>query len=129
MAVETEVKDRQFANAGRLPISRLVSELRFHAMVVNFAKWLGADTETRSPEQLAIYFLSSYVKRVTGDFHDRCVSGLIAGAAPTLVRAGDGYDQEAHRQWRSRNYARLEKHYSWMVRFIVAMSVVIERSA
>lgn len=124
LASEKEGKNEDFAKIGRLPISSVVSELRFHVQFINFAKSLSTDTETRSPAELSKYLLSSYVKRMTGRFHDGGVSGLIG----ELVGSQD-YNEVAQRMWRSRNYRRLEKHFSWMTRFLVAMSVVIAHPA
>ena len=60
---------------------------------------------------------------MTGRFHDRSVSGLIG----EIVGSPD-YNEVAHRMWRARNYERIEKHFSWIPRFLVAMSVVIART-
>jgi hypothetical protein len=114
----------EFTKIGRVPVSQIISELRMHTRLINFGKELGADTGTRSPTQFAKYFLAAYVRRMTGDFRDRGVSGLVAEILDL-----DGYNEVAQRMWRSRNCARMEKHYSWMVKFFVAMDVVIEHSA
>ena len=116
--------ENELRKIGRVPIPRLLSELRFHITLINFAQSLKADTETHSPEELAKYLFSSYVRRMTGDFHDRCVSGLIGEAV-----GSDGYSEVAHRMWRSRNYERLESHYAWMVTILVAASVVMNHTA
>jgi hypothetical protein len=109
---------------GRVPISRIVSELRFHIKFINFAALLAADTEAHSPTELAKYLISGYVQQMTGEFRDRCVSGLVGE-----VSGSDRYTEDAHRMWRSRHYERLEKHYSWMVKLLVAMSIVMEHTA
>lgn len=124
LASEKEGINEEFAKMGRLPISSVVSELRFHVQLINFAKTLSADTETRSPTELSKYLLSSYVKRMTGRFHDGGVSALIG----ELVGSQD-YNEVAQRMWRSRNYRRIEKHFSWMTHLLVAMSVVIAHPA
>jgi hypothetical protein len=114
----------ELSKVGRFPIPRIVSELRFHIRFINFAQLLGADTETHSPGELAKYVISGYARHMTGDFHDRCVSGLIGE-----VIHSDRYTEDAHRMWRHRHYERLENHYSWMVKLLVAASVVMEQSA
>jgi len=124
IASGSEIENLRFSQIGRVPVSRIVSELRFHIRFINFAKSLSADTETRSPAELAKYLLTSYVRRMTGRFRDRCVSGLVGQIVGSCE-----YDEVAQRMWRARNYERLEKHYSWMVKFLVAMSVVIEHTA
>jgi hypothetical protein len=45
--------DEKLTQAGRLPISRVVSELRSYVKFLNFAERLSADTETRSPVELS----------------------------------------------------------------------------
>ena|ERR1700730_1895452 len=116
--------ENELIRIGRIPIPRIVSELRFHIKFVNFAQLLAADTETHSPSELAKYLISGYVQQMTGEFRDRCVSGLVGEIA-----GSDRYTEDAHRMWRSRHYERLEKHYSWMVKLLVAMSVVMEHTA
>ncbi|MGH2510550.1 MAG: hypothetical protein ACRDHZ_24510 [Ktedonobacteraceae bacterium] len=125
LAWGSEVENRQFTKIGRVPISRIISELRFHIKFINFATLFSADTETRSPAEVAKYLLTGYVRRMTGRFHDRCVSGLVG----EIVGDPEFYNEVAHRMWRTRNYRRLEKHYAWMVKFLVAMSVVIAHTA
>jgi hypothetical protein len=116
--------ENELTKIGRIPISRIVSELRFHIKFINFAQLLAADTETHSPAEVGKYLISGYVRRMTGDFHDRCASGLIGE-----VIGSDSYTEEAHRMWRNRHYKRLEKHYSWMVKLLVAASVVMQHTA
>ena len=120
IALEKEGKNIDFAKLGRLPVSQVISELRFYIKLINFADSFSAETQTRSPEELSKYLLTSYVRRMTGRFHDRSVSGLLAEVTDSAE-----YNEVAHRMWRSRNYDRLEKHFSWMTKFLVAMSVVI----
>jgi hypothetical protein len=123
IALENKGKSNEFSKIGRLPISQIVSELRIYIKVINFANSISADTETRSPVDLSKYLLTSYVRRMTGRFHDRNVSGLIAEITGPIE-----YNEVAQRMWRARNYKRLDKHFSWMTRFLVAMSVVIAHS-
>jgi hypothetical protein len=113
----------ELGKIGRIPISRIVSELRFHIKLINFAQLLRKDTETHSPGELAKYLISGYAKRMTGDFHDRCVSGLIGE-----VIHSDRYTEDAHRMWRNRHFERLEIHYSWMVQLLVVVSVVMDHT-
>ena len=124
IALEKKETNPEFAIIGRLPISLLVSELRFHIKFISFAGTLSADTETHSSVELSKYLLTSYVRQMTGRFHDRSVSGLIGE-----VVGPQDYSEEAHRMWRNRNYDRIEKHFSGMTRFLVAMSVVIAHTA
>jgi hypothetical protein len=109
---------------GRIPVLRLVAELRFYAGFFTLAERLAKDIKTRSPVEFAKYVFTGYVKRMTGDFHDRCVSGLIG----ELVGPKD-YAETAHAMWRSRNYKRLDGHHSEIARLLVAMSVVANHQA
>ena len=124
IAAEDEKDRAQFAKLGRIPLSRLVAELRFHIRFINSAESLAVDTEAHSLGEVSKYILSSYVKRRTGRFHDRNVSGLIGE-----IIASPDYNEVAHRMWRNRNYERLEKHFSRITEFLVAMSVVIAHPA
>jgi hypothetical protein len=75
-------------------------------------------------ESLGKYLLSAYVKRITGKFHDKEVSALVGNATST-----DGYDETAHRMWRSRNYSRIQKQCSSLVDLIVDVGPVIGKEA
>jgi hypothetical protein len=116
--------DEQFeidlTNLGGVPVSQLTYELRKYANFVTLAERLSNDTETRSLVEFSKYLLTSYVKRMTGDFHDMAVSALIGD----LIGPSD-YSETAQSQWRYRNYDRLDGHHSQIVKFLVAMSVVV----
>ena len=116
--------DQKLAEIGRIPITRIVEELRIHIKLINLARLFGKDTQIRSPTELFKYLLTSYVKRMTGRFHDRSLSGLIGD----LVDSPD-YDEVAHRMWRNRNYRRLERNFAWLTRFLVSMSVAMTHTA
>jgi hypothetical protein len=124
VASEKSSKNELLSKIGRLPISSVISELRFHVRFINFARSLSADTGTRSPAELSKYLLISYVKRMTGRFHDKSTSCLIGG-----ICGSQDYNEVAQRMWRLRNYRRLEKHFCWMTNILVAMSVVIAHAA
>ena|ERR1700719_3393045 len=120
---EKEGKNTELETIGRLPVSRLVNELRLYTRLIKLTSSISAETETRSPAELAKYLASSYVRSMTGRFHDRSVSGLVSE-----VSSSPEYNEVAHRMWRTRNYERIDKHFSWMTRFLVAMSVVIAQT-
>jgi hypothetical protein len=122
---EQTAKADVLSEIGGMPISQLVTELRLHAMVANFAQLLKQDTEARSAREVARYLLTAYVRRMTGRFHDEPVSGLVG----EILKVTDDYNDVAQRMWRSRNYKRLDSHFSQLVKFIVAMSVAIEHTA
>jgi hypothetical protein len=113
-----------FAKMGRIPPSRIVSELRLYIRVINLAQSVRKDTGSHSLAEVSKYLLSSYVRRMTGTFRDRNVSGLVAEVIGSVE-----YNEVAHRMWRSRNHRRLDKHYSWMTNLLVAASVVIASPA
>jgi hypothetical protein len=119
IASEKQGKSSQLAKIGRLPISTVVAELHLYIGFINFASALSVDTETRSPADLAKYLLSSYVLGMTGHWHDRGVSSIVGEVS------GSDYEEVRYRMWRNRNYRRMTKHFAWMTRFLVAMSVVI----
>jgi hypothetical protein len=124
IALEDERNREEFAKIGRIPPSRMISELRVYGRLIKLTESLRVDTEAHSLAEVSKYFLSSYVKRMTGSFHDRNVSGLI-GEAAGLPECND----VSHRMWRHRNYERLEKNLSGMTDLLVAISVVMNRPA
>jgi len=113
-----------FTKMGRIPLSRVVSELRFYTRLLNLAELLRKETASHSLGEVSKYLLTSYVRRMTGSFRDRNVSGLVGEVVGSV-----DYNEVAHRMWRSRNYERLEKHYSWMTDLLIAASVVIAHPA
>jgi len=118
MAVEDEKDRMEFAKIGRIPPSRMVSELRLYGRVITMAKSLAADTQAHSLEEVSRYLLASYVERATGRPHDKNVSGLIAE-----INNSPDYTEVAYRMWRNRNYDRLEKHFSWIIDLLLAMVI------
>jgi hypothetical protein len=120
----TAAEDEQFARLERIPISRLVAELRLHVKLINIAQLIKNDTEARTPTEVARYLRTGYVRGMTGRFHDESVSGLVG----EISMEADDYNEVAQRMWRARNYKRLEAHYSWIVEFLISMSVVMEHT-
>jgi hypothetical protein len=124
LLLENEENREKFAKGGRIPPSLMISELHVYAGLIKLAESLRGDTEVHSLVEVSKYILSSYVKQMTGSFHDRNISGLIGEA----VRSAD-YNEVAHRMWRRRNYKRLEKNFSGMSDLVVAISIVMNRPA
>ncbi len=120
---EGEAQREQFRKMGRLPLSSLVSELRFYIKLINAADRIAVDTGSDSLEEVCKYLLASYAKRATGNFHNRNVSSLIEELG------GSSYEETTQRMWRRRNYSRLDKHLSWITDLLIAGSVVIAGSA
>ena len=112
--------EETFTRMGRIPLTCLVSELRFYIRLTNFAQSIRKTTGSHSLAEVSKYLLSSYARRMTGNFHDRNVSGLVAELTASVE-----YVEVAHRMWRSRNFRRLDTHYSWMTDILMAASVVI----
>jgi len=121
---EEEKVRAECARIGRIPPSRIVSELRLYARVIGLSELLAARTEAHSLAEVSKYILCSYIERQSGRPHDRNASGLIGA----IVNSPD-YNEVAHRMWRNRNFERLEKHFSRITDFLVAMSEVIGRPA
>ena len=113
-----------FTKIGRIPLAHVVSELRWYIRLINLAESLRKETGSHSLGEVSKYLLSSCVRRMTGSFHDRNVSGLVGEVAGV-----DDYNEVAQRMWRKRNYDRLDRHFSWMTNILVAASVVIAHSA
>ena len=120
----TAAEDEQFGQIGRIAISRLVAELRFHVELINLAQLIKKDTEARTPTEVARYLLTGYVRGMTGRFHDQSVSGLVG----EISKEAEDYNEVAQRMWRARNYKRLDAHYFGIVKFLMSMSVVIEQT-
>lgn len=115
--------DDAFRRQGWIPVPQLKSELEKQANFLRFTERLSEKTETSSLVDFLKYLFTSYVKRMTGDFHDRAVSALIGAAM-----GPEDYSSTAHSQWRYRHYDRIDNHYSWIVKLAVAMSVAIAHS-
>jgi hypothetical protein len=124
IAAEDEKNKTEFANLGRISPSHMISELRLYSRLINLAGLLALETEAHSLVEVCKYILSAYVERSTGRPHDRNVSGLIA----EIAKSSD-YNEVAHRMWRNRHYERLDKHFSKLIEFLVAMSTLIARPA
>jgi hypothetical protein len=102
--------------------SELISQLRLYVRLITLGERLMADPGIRSLGEFAKYLLAGYVKRATGKFCDRNVSGLLADLVGPI-----SYDETAQRMWRRRNYAHLDKHLSTMVDGLNAMGTVMSR--
>jgi hypothetical protein len=107
IAWEDEEVVTKFNELGRIAPSRLVSELRFYARMLDFLNRVPRETNTRSLKEFVRFVLTDYVKETTGRFRDRNVSGLLA----EIVGPPD-YNDVAQRMWRHRNFPRMRKHYS-----------------
>ena len=117
IAAEGENQKADYAAIGRVPPSRLVSEVRFWATMIKIDLKLADELQVYSLAELTRYLLVGYVRRATGTFCDRNVSGL-TGA---IVDSPD-HNEVAQRMWRYRNYNRLETHLSWIPDLLLGMS-------
>lgn len=111
-----------FGKIGYLVPSRLVSEMRKYAMLVDASQVLAKEFEWHSLTELTKYSLVGYVKRATGRFCDRSASGLIG----EIVGSPD-YDEVALRMWRSRNYERMDKNFSSFPDLLLVMGQDLTR--
>lgn len=112
-----------FKDVGRLPLTELILELNFYVDLLNFARIFTAETGARSLADVTKYLLVAHVKRATGRFRDKQVSGLLAEViGPT------DFNEVALRMWRSRNYERLDKHFGKLADLTYFMGAAIARS-
>jgi hypothetical protein len=110
IAGEDENQRADFAKVGRLPPSLVVSEIRLWARCITLTEKVTEKVETRSLTELTRYLLAAYVKRATGNFCDRNVSGLLGEIA-----GSPNHNEVAQRMWRNRNFQRLDNHLSWIL--------------
>jgi hypothetical protein len=122
LALEDEDTRTHFVKLGRLPPSRLVSEIRLYAKVLKLAERLPYDLEVDSLTELTKYLLAGYVERATGRFCDKHVSVLIGD----IVGSAD-YNEVAQRMWRYRNYKRLKKNFFGLPELLFDLSFVVTR--
>ena len=104
-----------------IPPHKLTRSLRTYAGTLGMVQALTRETEIRSPQDLPRYLITGYVCRATGRWHDREVSAIIAA-----VGEREDYDENAHKMWRTRNYARLEKYYHGFAELLCAVAAVAE---
>lgn len=96
----------------------VVRSLRRYASCLRMFEAIGDESHVGSTDTLSRYFVSAYVKRATGAFHDAEVSALIGAGLRT------SYDETAHRVWRSRNYDRIDTQLSGLVEMLFGFGVV-----
>ena len=103
--------------------SQLISQLNLYVKLITLGERLAEKSELHSLDEFGKYLLAAYVKRATGKFCDRNVSGLLAGlVGPT------SFDETAQRMWRRRNYTRLEPHISGFADMLNAMGTVVSET-
>jgi hypothetical protein len=117
ITAEDENQRHDFERLGSLPPSNLVSKTRRYASMLNAAEEWAKTVEVHSLIEFTKYLLVGYVKRATGRFCDRTVSGLIGKIIDQL-----DYDESALRMWRRRNYRRLDKHLSLFPDFLFELN-------
>jgi hypothetical protein len=122
LTLEDEKVRADFLRIGRVPPSRLVSEIRFYAKLLAFAEWLPAELQLNSIVELAKYILAGYVERATGRFCDRNVSALIGDT----VGPAD-HNEVAQRMWRYRNYERLKVNFQGFPELLFDLTFVVTR--
>jgi hypothetical protein len=122
VALTDEDTQTHFVKLGRLPPSRLVSEIRLYAKVLKLAERLPYELEVDSLTELTKYVLAGYVQRATGRFCDKHVSALIGD-----IVGSDDYNEVAQRMWRYRNYKRLKKNFFGLPELLFNLSFVVTR--
>jgi hypothetical protein len=122
MAAEDDNLRAQYAGMGRIPLTRLTSELQFYCGFLGMTESISSETETHTLREFLTYLLVGYIKRATGRFHDREVSSLLAE-----LDDAQNYNERAQSMWRSRNYKRLDAHHSKLADFVAARGIVIAR--
>jgi hypothetical protein len=80
---------------------------------------LGA-LDAHSGEEIAKFTLAGTVRRLTGKYHDRDVSAIIAA-----VKDDPNYDENAHRVWRIRTYPRLDRKIFHLPMLLHALNSVL----
>jgi hypothetical protein len=73
--------------------------------------------DANSGLEIAKYTFASVVRRTTGKFHDREVSGIMGA-----ILNKDDYDETAHRVWRIRTLRRLDKTCSFIPTLLHALN-------
>jgi len=110
----------KLAHSRFLMPKELIAQLRLYARFITFGELLAADPGIHSLTEFVRYLLVGYVKRATGRFCDRNVSGLIGELGEYAE-----YDEVAQRMWRHRNYERLDEHLSSLADGLNAMGIVM----
>ena len=97
----------------------VIKALRLYTRLLRSFENIADESGINSPESLAKYLISAYVKRVTGTFHDPEVSALIG----SILK--ENYDETAHRMWRSRNYSQIEASSSSLAQLLLGIGKVL----
>jgi hypothetical protein len=107
------------AGAPAPPPTTVIRALRFYIRMLELFETMSAKTQAHSSESFSKYLISAYVRRATGAFHDSEVSALIGSSLRTR-----GYDETAHRNWRSRNYRQLDQGLGFLAKLLLGIGVV-----
>jgi hypothetical protein len=101
----------------------VIRALPLYASFLGIFEVIADESHVGTTGTLSRYFVSAYVKRATGGFHDEDVSALIGAAIE------NSYDETAHRVWRSRNYERIDKQLSGLVELLFGHTLIESRLA
>jgi hypothetical protein len=105
------------SSSGLPSIGELDRGLRFYASCFRSVGDLNLGKS--SILNLTKFALSAYVESKTGKPHDEEVSSLIGAALR------DSVFTEAHKMWRSRNFERLKKSHSELLRWLSAVEILL----
>jgi hypothetical protein len=120
MGIVAPISFSELFKASPVNPATTIRVLRAYAEILRGSLTIAGDVGAKSPDALAKYLISAYVKNTTGEFHDSEVSALIGS-----VRDDDGYDATAHKMWRSRNYQLLDKRNSSLVEALIGIGIVV----
>ena len=113
----TDLKDTWPKDAAPHP-GETIRVLRLYASLLRKLGSLGKKTGINSTDTLWKYVFSAYVHRATQGFHDVQVSRVIEAVL------NEGYDETAHRMWRSRNYERIDADLSFLPKLLIGIGFV-----
>jgi hypothetical protein len=113
-------KNDALANNALLSAGQTAESLHFYASAIFFREDLLAALDANSGLEIAKYVFASSIRKITGKYHDREVSGLIG----VLLSLPD-YDETAHRVWRIRTLRRLNPTCSGLPTLLHALNSAV----
>lgn len=94
---------------GFAPPDAIAKSLRMFAKFYNAIHYLSEATGVSNFNEVFTYTLVGLVIRTTSRPHDREVSALLC-----VLKDSESYDETAHKMWRNRNYAHLDKRLQFI---------------
>lgn len=106
-----------------LSVAGLAKRLEIYANAMKMRDYLREFAEVDSILDIAKYVFVGVVKRITGTYHDREVSALVAA-----ILQNPDYHMEAHRFWRRRMYGRLDQKLSLFAQFFQGANSILSEN-